>query len=192
VSTERGGAARAAEVRSARLTKKRIMPHDDHVIASFLRRSYHAVDGLWFVTAEQDSDFEHALDLDVRVWRVLAKIQARKARELLGVSANTAKDLARCFSLKLDADGHRYSVEVAEGTVRFCVAACPWRELLQRSDRQHLAAQVAQTICPTEGAVWCAEFGGEWQFDMPQMACSGAESCEMRFSRVEAGQDRPG
>jgi len=149
------------------------MPHDDHVIASFLRRSYHAVDGLWFVTAEQDSDFEHALDLDVRVWRVLAKIQARKARELLGVSANTAKDLARCFSLKLD-------------------AACPWRELLQRSDRQHLAAQVAQTICPTEGAVWCAEFGGEWQFDMPQMACSGAESCEMRFSRVEAGQDRPG
>ncbi len=159
------------------------MQADDRILVSYLRRCYHAVDGLWFVTAEADSDFEHALELDVRVWRVLAKIQARKARELLGLSGNTAQELARAFSLKLDADGHRYAVEVADDTVLFRIEACPWRELLERSDRQHLAAQVAKAVCTTEGAVWCSEFGGEWTFDMPLMACAGADRCEMRFSR---------
>jgi len=159
------------------------MSGQNSLLASYLRRSYHAVDGLWFTMVEADSDFQRALALDLRVWRVLAKIQARKARELLGVSGNAARDLARCFSLKLEADGHRFTVETSEDAVRFCIEACPWLELLQKSDRRHLAAQVAQTICPTEGAVWCAEFGGEWQFDMPVMACSGQQSCEMRFSR---------
>ena len=160
------------------------MRHDDHILTSYLRRSYHAVDGLWFVMVEEDSDFERALDLDMRVWRVLAKIQARKARELLGVSGNSAEDLARCFSLKLEADGHRFSVETTKGTVAFRIQACPWLELLQKSDRRHVAAKVAQAVCPAEGSVWCAEFGAEWRFEMPLMACSGAEGCEMRFSRA--------
>ena len=157
--------------------------HDD-VLVSYLRRCYHAVDGLWFMMVEEDSDFERALELDLRVWRVLAKIQARKARELLAVSGNSADDLTRCFSLKLDADGHDYSTETDEDLVRFRIRACPWRELLRKSDRQQLAAQVARTICPTEGAVWCTEFGDEWQFDMPTMACANGESCEMVFRRA--------
>ncbi len=164
------------------------MPRDDRTISSYLRRCYHAVDGLWFMTVENESGFERALELDVRVWRVLAKIQARKARELLEVSGNSAEELARCFTLKLDADGYRYSADVADGEVRFYVSACPWRELLDRSDRQHLAARVAQEICPIEGTVWCTEFGGEWRYDMPLMACSGTASCEMRFVRVGAGE----
>jgi hypothetical protein len=160
------------------------MRHDDHILTSYLRRCYHAVDGLWFVMVEEDSDFARALDLDVRVWRVLAKIQARKARELLEVSGNSAEELARCFSLKLEADGHRFSVKTTKDTVVFCIQACPWLELLQKSDRRHIAVKVAQAVCPTEGAVWCAEFGGEWRFDMPLMACSGAEGCEMQFGRA--------
>jgi hypothetical protein len=65
--------------------------------------------------------------------------------------------------------------------VRFLIKQCPWLELLQKSDRRHLAARVAQTICPTEGRVWCAEFGGHYYFEMPLMACSGADHCEMLF-----------
>jgi hypothetical protein len=132
---------------------------------------------------EQDLDFDRALDLDVRVWRVLAKIQARKARSLLEASGNSPQELARCFSLKLEADGHRFSVETTEDAVAFRIQACPWFELLEKSDRRHIAAKVAQAVCPTEGSVWCDEFGGAWRFDMPLMACSGAQCCEMRFSR---------
>ena len=161
------------------------MQIDDHTLAHYLRRAYHAVDGLWFMMVEQDSDFDHALDLDRRVWEVLAKIQARKARELMEADGNTPGDLARCFCLKLAADGHTFDVEADPRGVRFTIHGCPWLTLLENSDRRHLAARVAQTICPTEGRVWCAEFGGGYDFAMPSMACSGADHCEMHFSRKD-------
>jgi len=162
------------------------MDIDDHTLADYLRRSYHAVDGLWFMMVEDAHDFDHALDLDRRVWEVVAKIQARKARELLRVDGNSPQDLARCFSLKLTADGHTFDLETDSAGVRFTIHDCPWLALLQNSDRRHLAARVAQTICPTEGRVWCAEFGGQFAFEMPAMACSGADRCQMSFSRKDA------
>jgi hypothetical protein len=163
------------------------MSDQDRILVEYLRRAYHAVDGLWFMMAEQAHDFDHALELDRRVWEVLAKIQARKARELLACDGNTPEELSRCFALKLSADGHEFEASATPQEVRFLITDCPWLQLLRKSDRRHIAARVAQTICPTEGRVWCAEFGGEYEFDMLHMACSGADHCEMRFRRGPAG-----
>jgi hypothetical protein len=160
-----------------------MMP-DDRILTEYLRRAYHAVDGLWFVMAEEAHDFDHALELDRRVWEVLAKIQARKARELLDIPGNSPEELARCFTLKLTADGHAFGVEVSDAGVTFAIRDCPWLELLRKSDRRHLAARVAQTICPTEGRVWSHEFGGEYEFEMPRMACVEGEGCVMQFRRA--------
>ncbi len=163
------------------------MSSDDRALVEYLRRAYHAVDGLWFVMVEEAHDFDHALALDRRVWEVLAKIQARKAREVTGCVGNTIDELARCYGLKLTADGHQFETTTAADEVRFTVRECPWLGLLRDSDRQELAAQVAQAVCPTEGRGWCREFGGEYEFDMPVMACSGADHCEMRFVRRSDG-----
>lgn len=162
------------------------MSDRDRILVEYLRRAYHAVDGLWFMMAEQAHDFEHALELDRRVWEVLAKIQARKARELLACDGNTPEELSRCFALKLAADGHEFEASANPEEVRFLIRDCPWLQLLRKSDRRQIAAQIARTICPTEGRVWCAEFGGEYEFDMPLMACDGADHCEMRFRRGPA------
>lgn len=43
----------------------------------YFRRSYRAVDGLWFMMIEKKHGFDEALELDEAVWRVLPKIQAR-------------------------------------------------------------------------------------------------------------------
>ncbi len=153
----------------------------DRMLAEYLRRAYHAVDGLWFVKVEAEHGFEEALELDRQVWEVLAKIQARKARELTESTGNGPEELGRCFGLKLTADGHEFETEVAPDGVTFRIAGCPWLELLKRSGRGELAQRVAEAICMTEGRVWCAEFGGEWEFDMPRMACAGAAVCVMRF-----------
>jgi predicted ArsR family transcriptional regulator len=163
-----------------------VMSGDERILVEYLRRAYHAVDGLWFVMVEKAHDFDHALELDRGVWEVLAKIQARKARELTGCAGSAPADLVRCFSLKLTADGHAFEATATDDEVRFTIHDCPWLELLRKSDRQELAARVAQAICPTEGRVWCEEFGGAYEFGMPTMACSGAGRCEMRFVRRPA------
>ncbi len=162
------------------------MSEDDHLLVDYLRRAYHAVDGLWFMKVEEALGFERALEIDRQVWAILAKIQARKARELTGSAGNSAPELLRCFRLKLTADGHEFEARLAEDGVTFLIRGCPWLELLRKSNRQEVAARIAQSICPTEGGVWCAEFGGEYEFAMPRMACAGQETCEMRFTRRQA------
>ena len=81
----------------------------------------------------------------------------------------------------LTADGHDFTIHVTEDRVDFTVCDCPWLRLLDKSDRRHLAAQVAQAICLTEGRVWCAEFGDIYKFEMPAMACQGDVRCGMSF-----------
>ena len=67
---------------------------DPNILVEYLRRSYFVVDGLWFVKTEETSSFDHALDLDEEVWRILAKIQTRKARELLAGGQLSVSEVA--------------------------------------------------------------------------------------------------
>ena len=153
-------------------------------LVEYLRRSYHAVDGLWFVMVEEELGFDRALDLDQKVWAVLAKIQARKAQELSGAPADSLEALAQCFRLKLEADGHKYDCSITEDELRITIHECAWLELLRKSGREHIAPQVARAICLTEGAAWCRECTLGLEFEIPQMACDGAGQCQMVFRRT--------
>ena len=112
----------------------------DQVLVEYLRRSYTAADGLWFMIVEEAHDFEHALALDEKVWQILPKIQVRKAREVLGITGNSLADLTACFSLKLRADGHLFRVD---GSARRCGVRChplQGRQTTARSLREWQAA----------------------------------------------------
>lgn len=157
---------------------------DDRLLVEYLRRSYHAVDGLWFIKVEGALGFDEALDMDVRVWEVLAKIQARKARSLLQTQGNSLSEFVRCFTLKLQADGYTYEHALSEEEVNFTILDCPWLEILKRSSRDGLAAAISEVMCPTEGEAWCREFGDEYAFALSQRACRGDACCRMTFARV--------
>ena len=55
----------------------------DEQKAEYFRRSYTAVDGLWFMMVEEKYGFEAALKLDEAVWKVLPKIQARTIKAMM-------------------------------------------------------------------------------------------------------------
>ena len=46
-------------------------------VKEYLQNSYAKVDGLWFLKIEEQFGFEKALDMDLEVWKVMPKIQAR-------------------------------------------------------------------------------------------------------------------
>lgn len=161
--------------------------YSPHVRAEFLHRSYTAVDGLWFMMTEQVHGYDSALDIDERVWAVMPKIQARRARTLLEVEGNTPAELARCFGLKFHSEGHEFETQISEDGVVFRVRQCHWLKLLEESDREHLADEIGQRICNTEGEVWAREFGGEYDFDLPCRMCAGDDWCEYRFIHKRGG-----
>jgi len=154
------------------------------LMIEMLRRSYFAADGLWFVMAEEELGLERALTLDERVWRVMPKIQARKARELLKCEGDSPADVVRCVALKLAAEGYDYTIH-ATGLEKaeIVITTCPWREVLESSERTHLGPHIADRICATEGATWAAEFSGDIEFTMPEAICRGDSCCRFVFTR---------
>jgi len=149
--------------------------NEDQSLIEYLRRSYTAIDGLWFMIVEQAHDFEHALALDEQVWQIMPKLQARKSREVLGITGNSLADLIACFRLKLEGDGHQFHIERSENEVRFIITRCKWRELLHKSGREHLEERISNVIWPAELRVWCSEFGDKFDFKYVDTASSGEQ-----------------
>jgi len=161
----------------------------DRSLIEYLRRSYTATDGLWFMIVEQAHDFDHALALDEQVWQIMPKIQARKAREVLNVSGNSLDDLITCFTLKLQADGHQFHTERSDSEVQFIITLCKWRELLGKSGREHLEQRISSVIWPAELAGWCSEFGDEFEFEYIDEVCLD-EEYRLLFRLTERTPDR--
>ncbi len=160
------------------------------MMVEMLRRSYFAADGLWFVMLEEDEGLERALEVDERVWRVMPKIQARNARELLDVQEDTPGALARCMALKFAAEGHRYELRSQNpGETEIVISECPWRAVLAQSGREHLGPEIADRICATEAAVWAEEFSPEGGppivAQMAEAICKGDARCRVVFSAAD-------
>lgn len=149
----------------------------DSQLAEFLRRSYFVVDGLWFVKAEERHGFDEAMALDEAVWDVMSKVQARKAKALLGIEGGSLADLARAFQLKLSAEGHDFQTTSRDGEVTLTISKCPWFEILKSSGRTHIALTIADRICAREFAGWIREFDCDAELEFRGRLCVDAENC---------------
>jgi hypothetical protein len=157
---------------------------NDRQAADFYRRSYQAVDGLWFIKVEEAYGFDNALDIDDEVWKVLPKIQARMLKGLMK-TGDKIQDLLECFTMKLKLDGFVFEARVDDSGTGFemIIQKCPWHDAMIKSGREHLSGKVGTRICNTECSVWASEFGDDIVGKLGSQICTGAEFCEFQFSR---------
>jgi hypothetical protein len=163
-----------------------MIPLTDRQIADYFHRSFTAVDGLWFMKLEEQIGFDAALDVDVAVWRVMPKIQARKMKELTGLDAGI-EALCECFTTKLTIEHYQFTTtRLADGSgFEIAIADCPWVNLLTKSNRGHLADQIGQRICGIEYPTWAREFGGETiACEFGDRLCQGCVQCVLRFKKT--------
>jgi predicted ArsR family transcriptional regulator len=146
----------------------------------YFHRSYTAVDGLWFMKAEEKYGFEAALELDEAVWRVLPKIQARMIKAMMAIESDI-DGLEEAIATRLKLEGFIFEIAKAEDGFVVAISRCPWHDLMVKSGREHLSERVSEIICRVENSVWASEFG-EAQFEREKRICQGAERCLMRFS----------
>jgi hypothetical protein len=155
-------------------------------IRQYLLRSYTAVDGLWFVKTEERFGFDAALDLDVEVWKVMPKIQARQIRAFTGAE-NGPAGLRACYTEKLTIDGFVFVVRENPDGFEIHVSSCPWYDKMVRSNRTHLAARIGNRICPNEYGGWAEEFGCGFSFGEGKKLCEGGGACVLRFTGGHPG-----
>jgi len=151
--------------------------------AEFYRRSFNAVDGLWFMKVEEKYGFDIALDIDTEVWKVFSKIQARALKSILEVDKGTDA-LFECITAMFTADEYMFKAEKAEADsgFRIIVNKCPWHEVMIKSKREHLSDKVGDVICNTGNSIWASEFGDNIRFELHSRICAGAETCILQFS----------
>jgi hypothetical protein len=154
---------------------------NDKQIADFFRRSYTAVDGLWFMKAEEKYGFDAALDLDDEVWKVFPKVQARMLKDMTRMKSGP-EALRECFTAKLAIEGFQFDVENLKDGFRVRISHCPWHDAMVKSGRESLSGKVGARICGTEYSVWAAEFGQRIRFQRKSEICTGAERCVLEFN----------
>ncbi|BCW97329.1 MAG: hypothetical protein KatS3mg024_0156 [Armatimonadota bacterium] len=125
----------------------------------FVRRSYLAADGLWFLRCEEELGYGEALRLDELVWRTMPRLQARWARELLGLEGSGLEPLSQALGLKLTAEGHSFETSLTGTELWIEVTECPWLEAIRRSGRESIAADICGRICEPEMGLWAEQFG---------------------------------
>ncbi len=155
----------------------------------YYRRSYNAVDGLWFMKVEEAHDFEAALAADNAVWQVLPKIQARKLKEMAKLG-NGLEALREALAAKLTLDGYAHRIEANagdDGAFTLTIEDCPWLAVMSRTGRSHLAAEIGKSVCAGEYVVWAAEFGADIRVESNGRICEDdAPACRIGFSRAGA------
>jgi len=154
---------------------------NDEEKINYLKRSYSAVDGLWFMKVEDSFNFDKALEIDNQVWEVVPKIQARFLKTALGVDKGL-EALEQCFAEKLRLDGIDFDVELNQNVLTITISRCHWHELMVKSDRENLSPRVGESICNTEYSVWAREFGESISFRMLDRICGSGKECILRFS----------
>jgi hypothetical protein len=158
--------------------------------AEYFRRSYTAVDGLWFMKVEERLGFDEALRLDEAVWKVLPKIQARALKGMMHLPRGLA-GLKPALCARLDLEGFKYEIEPHSEGFAVIVKRCPWHDLMVKSGRGNLSEKVSDLICRVENSVWASEFadgeGREIGFEREERICRGERRCVLRFCKQELG-----
>jgi hypothetical protein len=158
----------------------------DEQKAEYFRRSYTAVDGLWFMKVEEKRGFEEALQLDEAVWKVLPKIQARTIKAMLNLCSGL-DGLQEAIAARLALEGFMFMLERQEDGFGVTISRCPWHDLLIKSGREKISERVSDIICRVENSVWASEFeddeSGRIRFEQEDRICRGAERCRLRFCR---------
>jgi len=154
-------------------------------IIEYLRKSYLASDGLWFLTVEKEYSYEEALRLDEVVWSILPKIQARKAKDLLKLEGTSVSDLAKALELKFVGEGSSHRIVDQSPTyLKIEVTSCVWLETLRKSGRDCIAQDVCERICHRELIVWAEQLVGDITVSLPSMMSRGQPACEIVFTSI--------
>lgn len=156
---------------------------DPQMLSEYFKKCFLAVDGLWFMMLEKTDSFDKALEVDSMVWEVLPKIQARKIKELFGVETATEENLIDALKFKMDAEDFVSEFQMKDAQINVTIKECPWFILLKKSNREHLAGRIGESICTVEYGIFAREFIKDIDFKVTSRLCMGHEVCTFEFKK---------
>jgi len=154
---------------------------DQKLVADYFRKCFVSVDGLWFMTVEEDAGFEKALALDAAVWEVLPKIEARTIRSLLD-TGDGIEALRSALEFKLTAEHYGFDLSPAgAGGFTLDVHECPWVRHIRKAGREQFLDRISEAICSLEYGTFAREFVPGVNLEHERTRCAAEGCCRFRF-----------
>lgn len=92
-------------------------------------RNWHTCDGLWFSGVEERYGTDKALEIDVNMWDVSSRLEAKRIKEILAIPDNGGLDaVLRTVNFMSWAAKCAYRVEKKADTALLTVISCPPQE----------------------------------------------------------------
>jgi len=155
------------------------------VVSEYLKASYFALDGLWFILTEKKYSQKEALEIDEEVWKILPKIQAREVKELLHITSGGLKNFLRALKVKLEAEGYEYEAKIKDCShLDLFIWKCPWYALIRKSHREHIPIS---DICAAELESWMGQFEEGGKVTFKSLLCAGNSRCHLIFAQPTGG-----
>ncbi len=183
-------------------------------LKEYLQNSYAKVDGLWFLKTEEQFGFEKALDLDLEVWKVLPKIQARYLKSVPEINkiADNYDMFFECLKIKMKLDNYKiravrnkqilrdrindnkksanHDADFKESDViTITISNCHWHNLMIKSGRGNLSEKIGSMICQNEYSIFASEFDKNIKFELGERICKGSACCKFVFIK-ESGANK--
>ena len=95
-------------------------------------KNWYTLDGLWFRLVEEEYGFEAALKLDYKMWESDALIEARRIKEVLGLSGGGPEGVVKAINFMSWAPSTEYRYEETPQGILWTCTYCPPQEARQR------------------------------------------------------------
>ncbi|MBY9004542.1 MAG: hypothetical protein KGD73_11255, partial [Candidatus Lokiarchaeota archaeon] len=71
----------------------------------FFEKQFFTLDGLWMILAEEKTDWNTALEIDLKVWLKLLKIIIRRLKKYLNITSSDIIDLLEILTFRWSVEG---------------------------------------------------------------------------------------
>ena len=115
----------------------------------YFERNFRTLDGLWVIEAEDEIDFETALELDIAVWQRLYSIIFRRVKKYLKIEGNTLEDLVSILSFVWNCEGNLHEIiRENDEEIQMNINTCPYIDAMKRNpDRHNRISSICKDMC---------------------------------------------
>jgi len=104
----------------------------------FFEKHFFTLDGLWMIEAEKKTDWDTALEIDLKVWLKLLKIIFKRLKKYLNILGNDLIDLLEILTFRWTVEGWKYDIRnVDSNNVYISVRSCPYKSAMDRNPERH-------------------------------------------------------
>lgn len=105
-------------------------------------RNWHTCDGLWFSGVEDRYGTDKALEIDINMWDISSRLEAKRIKEILAIPDNAGLDeVLRTINFMSWAAKCEYRIEKNGNSAVLTVTSCPPQEARIKSGKELFACR---------------------------------------------------